>query len=73
MKPGMEVSCVQVALSELERGEDFQLSLIGEGERRRRIDGVMGRIIERFGERSIFFAASLAPAGRAVVLSRIAA
>ncbi len=73
MKPGMRISRVQVVLSDLRRGDGLQLCLIGDGERRRRLDGAIELIRERFGERSVCLATSLIPAGRARVLSRIAA
>ena len=73
MRPGMRISGVQVLLSGLTRGEGLQLCLIGEGERRRRLDGAVELIRERFGEGSVCLATSLIPTGRARVLSRIAA
>ena len=59
MKPGMEVSGVRVVLSELERGADFQLSFLGESERKRRLDSVIEQITERFGDGSICFAGAI--------------
>ena len=73
MKPGMQISRVRIVLSDLTRGDGLQLCLIGEGERRNRVESAIELIRERFGEGSIFLAASLMPAGRARVLSRIAA
>lgn len=72
MRPGMEVSGASVVLSDLAPGESSQLCLIGDGERRNRLDRAVELIRERFGERSVFFASSLVPAGGARALSRIA-
>ncbi len=73
MKPGMEVSMVRVVLSGLTPGAASQLSLIGDGERRHRLDRAVELVRERFGDGAVIFASSLAPAGGAGVLSRIAA
>jgi hypothetical protein len=73
MQPGMEVSGVRIVLSDLTPGASSQLSLIGDGERRLKIDMTIEHIRERFGDRAILIASSLAPTGRAGVLSRIAA
>jgi len=64
---------VQITLSDLTPGASSQLCLIGDGERRQRVDRAVELIRARFGDHSICPAASLAPAGRARVLSRIAA
>ena len=58
MEPGMEVSRVAIELSELTRGESCQLSLIGENERKNRLNRVIELIADRFGEGTIFVAAS---------------
>lgn len=73
MQPGMEISRVQVTLSDLTPGASSQLCLIGDGERRQRVERAVELIRARFGDGSICPAASLAPRGRARVLSRIAA
>lgn len=65
MKPGMEVSKVQISLSELTRGESSQLSLIGDSERRSRLNRVTELLVQRFGEDAVFLAASLKPAADA--------
>lgn len=70
---GMEVYRAQVILSDLTPGESSQLCLLGDGERRKRIDRAADLIRERFGEGAIFTASSLAAKGRAGVLGRIAA
>jgi len=61
MKPGMEVSRVMVTLSDLTSGAASQLCLIGDGERRRRLDRVVELVRERFGDGSVIFASSMAP------------
>jgi DNA polymerase-4 len=73
MQPGMEVSGVRIVFSDLTPGSSSQLSLIGDDERRGRIDRTVEHIRERFGERAILIASALAPTGRAGVLARIAA
>lgn len=65
MHPGMEVSKVQISLSELTAGESSQLSLIGDSERRSRLNRVTELLIQRFGEDAVFLAASLKPASDA--------
>ncbi len=62
MKPGMEVSKVQISLSGLTRGESSQLSLIGDSERRGRLNRVTELLVQRFGEDAVFLAAALKPA-----------
>lgn len=62
MKPGMEVSQVRVTLEGLTSGESSQLSLIGDAERKSRLNRVTELLIERFGEDAVFMAASLKPA-----------
>jgi DNA polymerase-4 len=59
MEPGMEVSKASIELSELTRGESCQLSLIGENERGNRLNRVIELIADRFGEGTIFVAASV--------------
>jgi nucleotidyltransferase/DNA polymerase involved in DNA repair len=61
MRPGMEVSKVQIELSGLTQGESSQLSLIGDSERRSRLNRVTELLIQRFGEDAVFLAASLKP------------
>ena len=61
MQPGMEVSKVQISLSELTSGESSQLCLIGDIERKSRLNRVTELLIERFGEGAVFLAASLRP------------
>ena len=73
VRAGMQISRVQIVLSDLTQGDGLQLCLIGEGERKYRVESAIELIRERFGEGSVFLAASLVPAGRARVLSRIAA
>ena len=73
MTAGMQIYAVQIVLSDLTQGSSSQLCLIGNGERRDRLDRVVELINERFGDGSMCVAASLAPSGRARVLSRIAA
>lgn len=73
MQPGMQISRVRIALSDLTPGESRQLCLIGEGERKNNIGRTVDLIRERFGEGSIFFASSLAAKGRGGTLGRIAA
>jgi len=73
MQPGMEVSGVRIVLSDLTPGASSQLCLIGKGESRLKIDRTIELIRERFGDRAILIASSLAPTGRAGVLARIAA
>lgn len=73
MQPGMEIYRVQMVLSQLTPGESSQLCLIGDGERRNRINRAADLIRERFGEGAIFTASSLAAKGKARVLGRIAA
>jgi DNA polymerase-4 len=73
MQPGMEIYRAQVILSDLTPGESSQLCLLGDGERRKRIDRAAELIRERFGEGAIFTASSLAAKGRAGVIPRIAA
>ncbi len=69
MRPGMEVSGVRIVLSELTVGVGSQLCLIGEGERRLKIDRTIEHIRDRFGDKSIFRASAL----KSEVLERIAA
>ena len=64
MEPGMEVSQVKIELSELTWGESSQLCLIGEGERGNRLNRVIELIADRFGEGTVFIAASLRPTQR---------
>ena len=64
MEPGMEVSRVSIELSELTRGESCQLSLIGEAERGNRLNRAIELISDRFGEGTVFVAASLWPRRR---------
>jgi len=73
MRPGMEVARAGIVLSDLTPGSASQLCLIGDGERKDRLDRTIELIRERFGDGSVFVASSVAPAGRAGVLSRIAA
>jgi len=73
MRPGMRTVGLKLTLSDLTPGEGVQLALLGEGERRRRLDPVVQAIRERFGERAISYAAMLAAGGRARVLSRLTA
>lgn len=61
MQPGMEVSKVRISLSELTSGESSQLCLIGDSERRSRLNRVTELLVERFGENAVFLAASLRP------------
>lgn len=58
MRPGMEISKVSIELSGLTQGESCQLSLIGPNERANRLNRVIELISGRFGEGTIFFAAS---------------
>jgi hypothetical protein len=69
MRPGMEVSGVRIVLSDLTLGVGSQLCLIGEGERRLKIDRTIEHIRDRFGDKSIFLASAL----ESEVLTRIAA
>lgn len=69
MRPGMEVSGVRIVLSGLTAGVGSQLCLIGEGERRLKIDRTIEHIRDRFGDKSIFLASAL----KSEVLERIAA
>jgi len=62
MQPGMEVSKVRISLSELTSGESSQLCLIGDSERKSRLNRVTELLIERFGENAVFLAAALRPA-----------
>ena len=73
MKPGMRISGARIVFSDLQPGQGSQLCLVGESERRSRIDRAVELIKERFGEGAVIFASSLAPAGRSRVLARIAA
>jgi DNA polymerase-4 len=61
MRPGMEVSRVRIVLSELTPGAASQLCLIGDGERRHRLDRVVELVRARFGDGSVIFASSMAP------------
>lgn len=59
MRPGMEIYRVEVVLSDLTQGAASQLCLIGDGERRRRLDRAVELIRERFGDGSVVFAAAM--------------
>lgn len=61
MRPGIEISKIQISLSELTVGESSQLSLIGDSARKSRLNRVSELLIERFGEDAVFLAASLKP------------
>lgn len=73
VRSGMKVSSMEVILSDLVMGEGIQLSLLGDGERMKRLDTALEAIKGRFGDRSICYAAALAASGRETVLSRVAA
>lgn len=73
MRPGMTVSGLELTLSDLAPGEGLQLCLLGEGERRRRLDLAVESVKDRFGDSSIFHAGVLAADGRARVLKRLSA
>jgi hypothetical protein len=73
MLPGMEIFRVQIVLSELTQGDSSQLCLMGDGERKRRLNRAVDLVRERFGDGSICLAGTLAPRGMARVMSRIAA
>lgn len=72
MKPDMEVIGVNVALSDLTVGEGVQLSLLGAGERRRRLDRLVEVVRERFGDGALIYASSLTASGRERAFARIA-
>jgi hypothetical protein len=59
MQPGMEISKVRVTLCDLTPGTSAQLCLIGDGERRQRLERAVEIIRERFGERSVCMAGTL--------------
>jgi len=59
MRPGMEITKVRVTLCDLSLGTSAQLCLIGDGERRQRLDRAVEIIRERFGERSVRMAGTL--------------
>lgn len=73
MRPGMKVVSLEITLSDLTVGEGIQLSLLGDGEQKQKLDSALETIKDRFGEKSIFYAAALSASGRATVLSRVAA
>ena len=72
MKPGMEVYRIEVICSELDRGQESQLSLLGEGKRKARINRTVELINERFGEHKIYTASSLIATGKQQVFKRVA-
>ncbi len=59
MRPGMEISRVRVTLCDLTSGTSAQLCLMGDGERRQRLERAVEIIRERFGERSVCMAGTL--------------
>lgn len=59
MRSGMEISKVRVTLCDLTPGTSAQLCLIGDGERRQRLEQAVEIIRERFGERSVCMAGTL--------------
>jgi len=65
MQPGMEISKVRVTLCDLTPGTSAQLCLMGDGERRQRLERAVEIIRERFGERSVFFCSGRIPFVRA--------
>jgi DNA polymerase-4 len=71
VKPGMKVVGLEIVLSDLVMGEGIQLDLMGTGERRKRLDSALETVKDRFGDKSIFYAVSLAVSGRETVLSRV--
>ena len=72
MTPGMEVYRVEVICSELDRGQESQLSLLGESERKTRINRTVELINERFGDNKIYTASSLIATGKQQVFKRVA-
>ncbi len=72
MRPGMEASGVSITLSDLTMGEGLQLCLLGDSERRRKLDVVMESVHLRFGDSALIYASSLAAAGRERVIFRVA-
>ena len=65
MRPGMEISRVRVTLCDLTPGTSAQLCLMGDGERRQRLERAVEIIRERFGERSVFTCSDRIPFVRA--------
>ncbi len=59
MQPGMEISKLTVILSDITRGRSSQLSLMGENERKNRLDRTIELIRSRFGNTSVYTAGTL--------------
>ena len=70
--PGMEVYRVEVTFSELDKGQGSQLSLLGDGERKARINRTVELINERFGDNKIYTASSLIATGKQQVFKKVA-
>jgi DNA polymerase-4 len=70
IKQGMEVTGVCVTLSDLTVGEGLQLSLLGSSERKRRLDGLVETVRDRFGSGSLIYASTLAASGRERAFAR---
>lgn len=59
MQPGMEISQARITLSRLTPGASSQLCLLGDGERRQRLQRAVELIRDRFGDKSVCMAGTL--------------